>query len=383
MEWVELEARHALRPHVALLLLEKAVQQQPDRAILRERLAGAYLRQHLYSRAVQEFETALSMDQDSFQSWADLLEALLRTGEAAKAIAAGERARAGGAETASLLVRIGEALCAVGRRTEARAIHEQAFALGDYQHFALQGLLAELARGDGNELLHFCENLPSELRHNALVRANLAIAYSRLGRWDEARELIDLKKHVARFRFAPPAEFGSLKDFNRVLTAEILQGTPPQVDFQQLYLPDTTSKPALAALLVFIREKMEEYLSQDWEARGLDRALPPKPTVATLYDVCTILRRGGRNGEHVHAKGYVSGVYHVSTPPTTDPAEGALALGVCETYTGGYKPCWGQRLVEPTPGCLTLFPSQVFHDVVPTMMSAPRVSVAADLRAVR
>jgi hypothetical protein len=120
---------------------------------------------------------------------------------------------------------------------------------------------------------------------------------------------------------------------------------------------------------------MEQWIAQ-MDARGLAAVMPPPPPAAQLYRGNTVLIGEGRNGAHIHGIGYVSAVYHVSLPPGDG---GDLVLGCCSSKTGGYEPCWGTRHIKPKEGWLTLFPSHVFHDVVPTGLSVPRVSVACDL----
>jgi hypothetical protein len=55
-------------------------------------------------------------------------------------------------------------------------------------------------------------------------------------------------------------------------------------------------------------------------------------------------------------------------------------LGCCDEYTRGHAPVWGTRRIKPEPGVLLIFPSHIFHDVVPTGSDEPRISVVADLK---
>jgi uncharacterized protein (TIGR02466 family) len=115
---------------------------------------------------------------------------------------------------------------------------------------------------------------------------------------------------------------------------------------------------------------------------GLDKALPSPPAKVRLYHGFTVLRRDGANGEHMHPLGYVSSVYYVQVPEivaTAPDDRGSLTLGGCSQYTAGYEPCWGTRQIKPVEGSLVIFPSHVFHDVVPSRTNDPRISVAADM----
>jgi hypothetical protein len=140
--------------------------------------------------------------------------------------------------------------------------------------------------------------------------------------------------------------------------------------------------PAYLALRIFMQAAICNYLDEAPE-RGLDAVLGPPPTVGMLGGASVVLRGDGRNGEHIHSDGYVSVVYYVQVPDSiveSRDERGALALGRCEQYTGGYTPCWGTRYIKPVAGWLVVFPSHIFHDVVPSKTNMARISVAADLK---
>jgi hypothetical protein len=62
-----------------------------------------------------------------------------------------------------------------------------------------------------------------------------------------------------------------------------------------------------------------------------------------------------------------------------DDGVGALVLGSLDGLTEGYVPCWGTRNIKPVPGVATLFPSHIFHSVMPTRSEHPRIAVPFDL----
>jgi hypothetical protein len=304
----------------------------------------------------------------------------------AEAISACIRGLAAQGESAVLCLRYGTALRKTGRQEEARVQFERCVALGDHQLFGLRELLRPLARNvDGGPLLEFCDRLPLRLRQTALVRANRAIALSRLGRVEETRALIDLERNVARMSIEPPEEFGTLEAFNEALAAEILRPSGDiagERDFEIAYSPTTARRPALDALLRLVRGALDDYVAQG-SRYGLDTALPPPPQTASLYHGFTVLRRDGTNGEHIHAEAYVSSVYYVRVPESValaDDDRGMLTLGGCERYTAGYRASWGSRRLKPVAGALFIFPSHIFHDVLPSLTDEPRISVAADMR---
>ncbi|MES2443839.1 MAG: putative 2OG-Fe(II) oxygenase [Pseudomonadota bacterium] len=380
MRWLETQATEAIPPAAKLALLQKAIDARPGDARAYAQLGEALLLLHRHQPAIEAFEAAAARDPAGFAGWPLLAVCYLRTGRPAEALAACERGH--GRPGAQLHIQRGLALRALRRFDEARAAFEAANALGDPSLGALKALLHPLAvKADGGPLLAYCDALDSRYRDTALVRAHRALALSRLGRTDEAGELVDLERHVRRVPLDSP-----FAGFNRALAEEIARNpapeAPPSEGFDITYSPQTHARPALSALLAMVRDAIGAYVE---DGAGL-ASLPPPPEAATLYSASVILRRDGANGEHVHARGYVSTVYHVLVPEAVTRAgddRGALALGACEHYTRGYRPCWGVRHIKPVAGWLTLFPSHVFHDVVPSRSDDPRISVSADLRPVR
>lgn len=387
MRWLETAPVAHVPPAAKLVLLHKAIDAQPRNAERHGALGETLLQLRRHAEAIAAFETAAALDPAGFTAWPLLALAYFREGRAAEALAACERA---GQPSAALETERGRALHALRCFDEAIAAFEAAVALGDPDLQALKALFRPLAaRADGGALLAFCDRLDARYRDTALVRAHRALAYSRLGRTDEAGEIVHLDRHMQRFPIAPPPGHADIESFNRALAEEIASNPAPEGapadGFDITYSPQTWHRPALSALLATIREAIDSYV-QTRADRGLADVLPPPPEAGTLYSASVILRRDGSNGEHVHGRGYVSTVYHVVVPDAVTRADddrGAFVLGACEHYTRGYRPCWGVRHIKPVAGWLTLFPSHIFHDVVPSRSEHPRISVSADLRPVR
>jgi hypothetical protein len=213
------------------------------------------------------------------------------------------------------------------------------------------------------------------------VRGYRAIALSRVGRLGEARNLVDLERYPARTVFEPPAEFGGIERFNALLADEILRNPGLRHTFpygfyrtEQLAILGARAFPVLSK---FLRSAIEAYIA-NFAQSGLDIILPPLPPRGYLYSAGNVVREEEGHHAHLHKFGYISGVYHVSVPPDvalgTDRS-GALVLGPCD----GYVPCFGSRDIKPVPGVATLFPSHIFHSVVPTRTEQPRIAIPFDL----
>jgi hypothetical protein len=363
--WVERTAA----PPSHLALLEKAVALHPGRGDALERYGVALTERQRHGEAIAPLEAALAVREGEFTAWRPLAAAYAATGRPQEALDAAIR---GGITELR-----GIALLALGRVDEGRAIL-RADVLSGGPPSALTALMRALVREpDPAPVLEILDSLPPPLARTATARGYRAIALSRAGRHAEARRLVDLERHVLQIPFAPPAPFGD--GFNDALAADILamsssadaarDGTDIRYD------PPSRKSRALGALYAFVRSGMERWVGE-MAARGLGAVMPPPPPSAQLYSANTILTGDGRNGEHIHGIGYVSAVYHVRVPAGDG---GDLVLGCCARTTGGYAPCWGTRHITPREGCLTLFPSHVFHDVVPTGLATPRISVACDM----
>jgi hypothetical protein len=218
-----------------------------------------------------------------------------------------------------------------------------------------------------------------------VVRAFRAIALSRVGRTEDARRLVDLDKYVAQIAFTPPKEFGGIKCFNELLAEEILHNPGLRhtdvYGFHRTELLDIKGARAFPALAKFLKEAIAEFIAQ-FPRRGLDLILPPAPMDGFLRSAGNVVRHAEGHHSHIHKFAYVSGVYHVCVPQEAagvDYRGGALVLGACDDFTGGYIPCWGHRDIKPEPGIATIFPSHIFHSVVPTRSRQPRIAVPFDL----
>src|ERR1700677_2931025 len=385
MRWLKPEVNFTTPPTIAISLLGKAIEKDPNKPALHARLAEAFMQCRRFSDAADAYEIAARQAVGAFLAWPKLAMCYLELDRPEDALDACRRGESR-EPSASIQFQRGRALRKLGRLSEAQDAFLSAIRINTHLH-ALKWLLKPLAQqSDGRELLDFCDALPRSYQGDPLVRANRAIALSRLGRTEEALQIVDLDRHVARIPFVLPAQFAGIEHFNRQLADDILAdrppGTPDDKDFDINYAPRLHQSEALLLLREFIKSAIEIYLDEFHE-RKLDAVMPPPPAAGTLFTSSVVLRAGGRNGEHVHPGGYVSAVYHVLVPDSVTQASdnrGSLVLGRCDGYTGGYVPCWGSRYLKPIAGSLVIFPSHIYHDVVPSRTRAPRISVAADLR---
>jgi hypothetical protein len=386
MRWLEPESNFDVPPAAAVAMLHQAIEREPSNPPLHARLGDAFERCRQFGDAIGAYETAARESPDAFRSWPKLVKCYVELDRPDAALDACRRAEIR-QPSAELHFQKGRALLKLQRSAAAQDAFLATVKSGAPHFSALRALLTPLARQpDGAALLDFCDALPQPCRHTALVRAHRAIALSRLGRTEEALQIVDLDRYVARVPFVPPAQFGSVDQFNRQLADDILADRVPDkaaaegFDFNPA--PQFHRSETFVALRELIKSAIDDFL-EEARIRGFDAVMPPPPAEGALYQSSTVLSGPGHNGEHVHGNAYISTVYHVLVPESVSRADddrGALALGRCESHTGGYTPCWGTRYIKPEAGSLVIFPSHIFHDVVPSRTQAPRIAVAADLQ---
>jgi tetratricopeptide (TPR) repeat protein len=384
MRWVEVErpmARQISRS-AATQILRAAIEKAPDRVALHERLGAALMEEGEHRKAIAAFRARAEAEPAQFASWGKLAQCHLEIGDPMAALATCDLAHGQGAGVARAR---GGALEALGRPEQALEEYRRAFAEDPKDEEALEAVLRCFCRAsDPAPLLEFCEALPAAARYEAQRKAFRALAFSRLGRLDEARALMDPERHVMTFRFEPPAAFGGIEQFNARLAAWLLANTgevaTPRRDFVLDHRLTHMRDPLLQDLRAFFRDSFEAYIAQ-LPAFGLDELLP-LPQAGSLVDWVAFLRNDDRNGEHVHPGGILSGVYYVKAPEIVragSDQRGCLALGRCENLTAGYQPAWAVRYVKPEPGMFVVFPAHMFHDVVPTHSEEMRIAIAANL----
>lgn len=337
-----------------------------------------------FGGAISAFELSRRADPAAFSEWRHLAKAYFAVGRYEDVLSA---CAAAGPDVPRLDVLRAPALERLGHEDAAcdayiRSLHDGASPSILYQTLALLTRRGEIAR-----MLDVCSELPHRLRDTAPVLAFRAIALSLAADDAEARRLIDPDRHVARVRFDPPRSFGGLERFNDRL-ADAIRAAAPAVEtrdgFTLQHSPGLGESEEYGALCQFVRTEMERYI-EEMPSRGLSDIMSPPPADAILHAASVILTHGGSNGEHVHADGYLSAVYHVRVPAEltgTNSHRGALAVGVCESVAGHHATSWKVRYIAPEAGCLTIMPSYVFHDVVPTGMDSQRISLAFDLQPV-
>ena len=384
MQWVMPDPPPTLPTPEALRSISAAIETQPGLPALRAFRAGMMIRLGRPDDALADFAAAIELDPKGADYTTQIATCHLRAGRPEAALDVCDNQAPDRPNPAWSLQR-GRALLRLGRIAEGQAELVRALQTEDPGFSALRSLLPTYGgTGDGGALLAFCDSLEPRHAETAGARGYRAVAFSLLGRKDDALDLVDLDRCIVRLPFEPPAEFGGIDAFNRMLAEEVLAAVPSNVpaDRHVDYLTGVRPDPARTALMAFVRRAVEDYVAGIPE-RGLGAALPFVPQVAELTSGSVILRGDAGQAEHLHPTGYLSCVYHVAVPGSATAPDGALNVGACASHFAGHKAVWGIRTIMPEPGWLTLIPSHIFHAVLPTRSREPRITVPSDVRPIR
>ena len=187
---------------------------------------------------------------------------------------------------------------------------------------------------------------------------------------------------LERGRLELPPGWPSLEAFNTDLAAEILANpglTPSRTGGDGGFRLRTSEprlearSPAFEALLVALTAVIQDRAAQTTAADAWSQALPDAASLA----IWAVVTHGpGHDRWHMHAQGWLSGVYYVQTP---EIAGGEIEFG-CPDLAGADPPLDGGTLrLRPRAGDWLSFPSHLHHRTWPTGSHARRISVAFDV----
>ena len=311
------------------------------------------------------------------------------TAQAARIAQAALTAARNDAERSAALADQAKALLRLGQIDAACAHLRHALALDPTNRDAFKRLGTQLLRTDPPAALALAEQMQAKgVTHSRLI-ALRTMALAALGRAAEARAVAGVPALLHRDMLEIPAGWADLDGFNTALVAELSahpglrdgrHGTASRGTWR-IDDPATGSAPAARALLDQIARAIESYV--DAAAPGGHAWLTARPQSGVLRSWCVITGGDGFEEWHTHPQGWLSGGYYAEVPRGVAMGggrAGCLAFGLPGGSIGaeGARD-FGETLIRPRAGLLTLFPSHSYHRTFAHGCDGQRICVAFDI----
>lgn len=134
--------------------------------------------------------------------------------------------------------------------------------------------------------------------------------------------------------------------------------------------------PAIAVLPKALDRSISRYIAD--LGRGGDPLRQRNLGGHTFQGMWSIrMQAGGYHVDHVHPNGWISSACYIETPEAGASHDGWIKFG--EPGVRTVPPLLAEHLVEPKPGMLVLFPSYMWHGVIPYSVPGTRLTFAFDL----
>jgi hypothetical protein len=390
------ERTRAITVHEECALLRSAISSAPGSMPMRRRLTDLLIEGDAFDEAIALL-SGYAADDLGLEGLLQLATALLArdattdrplawlTLDTAFAVAKDDRDRA------HVLLLRAKLLLREGNDGDAQKLLTRAHSLDPHSASILARLANLLLRqGRADDVIAICDILIADGVGQAQLLAVRTQALAALGQIDDARALSNIGDHGFSELIRPPAGWDDLDSFNAALVGELManpairfgrHGTA-SVQSWRIDRPAIEGAPAMAALLNAIADMAIGHImslgKQDhpW--------LAMRPDDAVLQSWCVITDGNGHEQWHMHPAGWMSGGYYPQVPNAgTGHLDGAgcLAFGLPANAIGGEAASgFGERLVAPQSGMLTLFPSHCYHRTYPHKADGERrICIAFDI----
>lgn len=380
-------------------LLRRLTREQPGHVEGHASLAAILHDQNRFDEAIAACERGLALAPDHRKLLNTLASSLTGAGRYDEAIALLERMVRAHPQFAQGHRYLGTIYTKLGRCDEAVAAFDRATALEPGEVAADVGAAEVLMlNGRAAEALARLDRALGVAVWDVRALALKVLALAELGRTDEERWLADPQRLVRTIHLR---ELGYTAEqigmLNRALSAfatdePSMREDPPEYATKKgwhttvnLAEAENEGVDVLKRFIAYAFERRLKALPEEDPAHPFVRGAPPR----FHLDLWAVkMASGGKMLPHIHADGWLSGVYYVDVPAVVDdPAAGEagwLKIGTPRADIRLTRPTL-TRTVKPEPGLIVTFPSYLWHDTVPLPESntEQRLCLAFDLHPIR
>ncbi len=245
-------------------------------------------------------------------------------------------------------------------------------------------LMALLRSRKAGEALQLARALRADDPHEQYLMAVEHTAMRALGQ-GEYRQMCDYARFVRSYELTPPRGYFTIENFNAALAdtlrrqhrvnAHPLDQAVHRCSQTQRSLL-TINDPHLRSFLRMVEEAIGDYISRLSAEDVLGARRTERYRIAGLWS--TRIADGGHQPNHVHDRGWISAAYYVALLPQERPANpqsGWLKFGEPNRPLPN---CGPEAMQEPNEGRLVLYPSYMWHGVVP-FEGSERLSLSFDV----
>lgn len=378
--WAEAEAHYT-----------RAAAAFPNVAVFHLTLGQIAQRARHFAEAEVAFRRASELEPRNAMAMTYLGMVLLRLDRPDDAVATFERAIELNPKLAAAHGNLGNAEQKRGNLAAAEAAYERASLLGPQDGMSYVSLgVVKLRRGEPREA--------GEIFDRALTKfgpERRAAAWFPYARAQELGEMpagfrAEMARLITRVSLTPPAGFASMAAFNEALVGALREdrttvwepvGKATRKGGQTALLLDDPREPFLS-----FEKVLRQAIDAHFDAIKREKNHPFLGFVPKAYRLDmwgTLLAEGGHQHAHIHAGGWMSGVYYAALPPTMGQGEtaqdGWIEFGrPPPDFDAAFEP---QTLTyEPREGDAFFFPSYLFHRTLPFTGDVGRISIAFDVK---
>lgn len=312
------------------------------------------------------------------------LATLENTGRAAEAYALAQAILLKAPGGAQITIRAAQLATTLGDAAAALTLAERAFALAPQDNVASVTLItaclgAGEARRAETQALQLLQRAPDDQHAIAL----LATAWRLLGD-ARYRDLFDYDALVQPSMLDVPPGWSSLPDYladlrDALREAHVARSHPFGQSIRHgSQRPDITDigDPAIDALPRALGGPISRYIAG--LGAGDDPLRRRNLGGYAFQGIWSIrMQAGGYHVDHVHPAGWISSACYIEVPSTQTGHEGWIRFG--EPGVPTLPSLHAERFIEPSPGMIVLFPSYMWHGVVPYTAPGARMTFAFDL----